>query len=99
MNPKLSHLIENCDIIGFRSSMDMVKNASLFQVKGVTYIKHYDKIIFAYDSKKKICEIDYNCSMTSNRMINRALSYFDLVFAQCIDVHIGDKMNHSGPLI
>ena len=80
------------------NTLELVKNAFLYYDKGVFYIRHYSTVIFAYDSKSKICEINYGCSLTSNRQVNYALDYFGILFAAAIDVHKGRKMNYSGPL-
>ena len=99
MNLKPSELIENCVIKSCNADLKMVKNAAIFRDKNnIVYIKHYEVIIFAYDEKNNICEIDFNCSPTSNRQINFALSYYGLSLAQCIDKHEGSKMNYSGSL-
>ena len=93
-----STLIKNCDIEGFNSSMDLVKNASVFIKDGIVYIKHYNTIIFAYDQQNNICECDFDCSMTSNRQINFALSHFGINRDMVINTHQGEKWNHSGSL-
>ena len=46
-----------------------VKNAKIYSSNGILYCQHYDTIIFAHDPKNKICEIQKNVSMTSNRQI------------------------------
>ena len=46
-----------------------VKNAKIYSSNGILYCQHYDTIIFAHDPKNKICEIQKDLSMTSNRQI------------------------------
>ena len=46
-----------------------VKNAKIYSSNGILYCQHYDTIIFAHDAKNKICEIQKDLSMTSNRQI------------------------------
>ena len=46
-----------------------VKNAKVFFSKGIVFCQHYQEIIFAYDMNNKICEIQKDLSMTSNRQI------------------------------
>ena len=95
----LGSLIKDCDIEALNSDMQMVKNASMFTLKGVTYIKHYSTIIFAHDANKGITEADFNCSMTSNRQIRYALNYFGIPEASVINTHEGSKMNYSGGFV
>ena len=91
-----SGLIKNCQKLDHSNSLELVKNASVFNHNGVTYIKHYNTVIFAYDSVSKICEVDYDCSSTSNRQIHYALNHFGIPQASCIDVHTDSKNSHSG---
>lgn len=94
----ISDLIKNCPLDSFDSDLTLVKNASVFSKNGIIYIKHYNTIIFAYDSKTKRCEADYDCSMTSNRQIRYALDHFSIDSESVINTHDGSKMDHSGSL-
>ena len=46
-----------------------VKNAKIFFSNGIVFCQHYQEIIFAFDMNNKICEIQKDLSMTSNRQI------------------------------
>ena len=46
-----------------------VKNAKIFFSNGIVFCQHYQEIIFAFDMNNKICEIQKDLSMTSNRKI------------------------------
>ena len=85
---------------GFNASgLKLVKNASIFQEKGVYFIRHYETIIFAYDRTSGRCEINWHCSTTSDRQIRSALDFFSIDQSQAIDTHKGDKWNYSGDLV
>ena len=92
----IGSLIKDCKIDSYDCDLTMVKNASIFCQDGIIFIKHYRTIIFAYDSKSKRCEVDYDCSQTSNRQIRYALNHFGISQASVINVHEGSKMNYSG---
>jgi len=92
-------LIKECGIDSYDTDLTMVKNASLFCKDGIIFIKHYRTIIFAYDPKTKKCEVDYDCSHTSNRQISYALNHFDIDGASVINVHEGSKNNYSGGFV
>ncbi len=94
----IGDLIKNCPLDSFDSDLTLVKNASVFSKNGIIYIKHYNTIIFAYDSKTKRCEADFKCSMTSDRQIRYALNHFGIEEASVINVHDGSKWDHSGSL-
>ena len=94
----IGSLIEKCDVDSFHGDLKMVKNAMIFSKNGIVYIKHYDTIIFAYDSKNGICEADLDCSSTSNRQIRFALDHFGIPPASVINIHDGSKWNYSGSL-
>ncbi len=94
----IGDLIKNCPLDSFDSDLKLVKNASVFSKNGIIYIKHYNTIIFAYDSKNKKCEVDYDCSQTSNRQISYALEHFNIECESVINTHDGSKWNHSGSL-
>ena len=57
---------ENRDKI---KNIKTVKNAKIYSSNGILYCQHYDTIIFAFDEKNQICEIQKDLSMTSNRQI------------------------------
>ena len=46
-----------------------VKNAKIFFSNGIVFCQHYQEIIFAFDMNNKICEIQKDLSLTSNRQI------------------------------
>lgn len=79
--------------------LKMVKNASIFNENGVYFIRHYQTIIFAYDTKSNRIEVNWNCSMTSDRQIRSALQFFGINKDDVINVHQGEKWNFSGDLV
>lgn len=85
---------------GFNTSgLKMVKNANIFQENGVYFIRHYDTIIFAYNPENRICEVNWHCSMTSNRQIRSAIQFFGIDESNIIDVSDGSqKWRYSGEL-
>jgi len=95
----IGSLIDKLDDQPSEGSLKMVKGSSLFASNGIIYIKHYGTIIFAHDSKSKRCEIDLKCSMTSDRMIRRALNHFGIPEASCINIHDGSDWNYSSGLM
>ena len=78
------------------SGLKMVKQASIFQERGIVFIRHYETIIFAHNLKSKSTECNLNCSMTSNRQIRSAISFFDIDAKNIIDVSDGTKWGYSG---
>ena len=46
-----------------------VKNAKIYQSDNIIYCQHYETVIFAFDEKNQICEIQKDLSQTSNRQI------------------------------
>ena len=55
-----------------------VKNAKIYQSGNILYCQHYDTIIFAYDHKNQICEIQKDLSMTSNRQIEFLIEAYNI---------------------
>ena len=82
----------NADVQGLK----LVKNASIFQERGVYFIRHYSTIIFAYNQESKLCEVNMNCSTTSNRQIKSAIEFFDIASDKVVDVSDGSKWDYSG---
>lgn len=82
------------------TGLKMVKNSSVFQERGIFFIRHYSTIIFAYNQKSKVAEINWNCSTTSNRMINRAIEFFNVAKDHQVDVSDDqiEKWSYSAPL-
>lgn len=56
--------------------LKLVKKASIEKQGHVIKIRHYDTIIFAYDTKSENCYQLKNCSVTSNRQIQYAIEFF-----------------------
>ena len=82
------------------SGLKMVKNANIFQENGVYFIRHYETIIFAYDPKNQVAEINWHCSTTSDRQIRSAIEFFGINDSQIIDVSDGSqKWRYSGELV
>jgi len=88
---KLIPKTKSADMDGLK----MVKGAYMFLEDQVFYIRHYDTIIFAYDPLKKLCEINHNCSRTSNNQIGYALNFFGLSWSDAKDVGDGSKWAYS----
>ena len=55
-----------------------VKNAKIYQSDNIIYCQHYDTIILAYDHENKICEIQKDLSLTSNRQIKFLIEAYDI---------------------
>lgn len=78
------------------TGLKMVKNASIFQERGVYFIRHYKTIIFAFNTESGLCEANWNCSQTSNRQIRNAISFFNIANDNIVDVSDGSKWSYSG---
>ena len=78
------------------TGLKMVKNASIFQERGIYFIRHYQTIIFAFNTESKLCEVNWNCSQTSNRQIRNAISFFNIANDNIVDVSDGSKWAYSG---
>ena len=76
--------------------LKMVKNASIFQERGVFFIRHYSTIIFAHNPKSGLCEANWNCSMTSDRQIRAAIQFFNIASDKVVNVSDGTKWQYSG---
>ena len=76
----------------------MVKNSVLKNENDKIIITHYQTDIFVYNPKTKKAIIDLNCSNTSNKMINRALIFFNVDEKNIKNIHNGSKWNYSSPL-
>ena len=76
--------------------LKMVKKAVIFQERGIYFIRHYATIIFAYNPESGLCEVNMNCSQTSNRQIRSALEFFNVEPENVIDVSDGSKWAYSG---
>ena len=61
-----------------RDKLQFVKGAILKNIDGKIVIQHYETDIFIYDPITKQAEILQDCSMTSNRMIERAIYFYDI---------------------
>lgn len=98
-NKKASMLIDSLDKESSSIDLKMVKNAKILNQRGLVFIQHYETIIFAYNPKTKIAECNFNCSMTSNRQIQNALRFFNVLKENIIDVSNGTKWQYSGDRI
>ena len=78
------------------TGLKMVKNASIFQERGVYFIRHYQTIIFAFNTESGLCEANWNCSQTSNRQIRNAIVFFNVKSDNIVDVSDGSKWTYSG---
>ena len=58
--------------------LKMVKNSHLEYEDNLIKIIHYKSNIFEYDTITKTAQITLNYSLTSNKMINRAIDFFKL---------------------
>ena len=75
-----------------------VKNAKIYFSKGIVFCQHYQEIIFAYDINNKICEIQDNLSMTSNRQIKFLLDAYGIDRESVQNVSKYNKWEFSRPL-
>jgi hypothetical protein len=79
--------------------LKMVKNAIIFSENGIYFIRHYETVIFAYNPESKLAEINWHCSMTSDRQIRSAIDFFNVKKENQIDVSDGvQKWRYSGEL-
>lgn len=85
---------EGIDLNGLK----LVKNATIFSERGIFFIRHYSTIIFAYNPQSRLCEINKNCSVTSNRQIRYALRFFEVLEENTVDVSDGTKWQYGGRL-
>ena len=88
---KLIPKTKNANMDGLK----MVKGAYMFLEDQVYFIRHYDTIIFANDPLKQRCEVNWNCSRTSNNQIMYALNFFGIDRESAIDVSDGSKWAYS----
>ena len=65
----LIHEIQNNKNRDQIKDVKTVKNAKIFFSNGIVFCQHYQEIIFAFDMNNKICEIQKDLSLTSNRQI------------------------------
>ena len=77
------------------AGLKMVKNASIFQERGVYFIRHYETIIFAFNPKSGLTECNWHCSRTSDRQIRNAISFFNIADDNIVDVSDGSKWRFS----
>ncbi len=80
------------------NDLKFVKKAFLKNQDDKIIIQHYQIDIFIYDPITKKAIDDLNCSNTSNRMIKRAIEFFNVKSENIKDIHIGSKWNYSRPL-
>ena len=73
-----------------------VKNAKIYSSNGILYCQHYDTIIFAFDEKNQICEIQKDLSQTSNRQIKYLTEA--LKIENAINVSMFNKWEFKEPL-
>lgn len=76
----------------------LVKNSIVFSKGGFVYAVHYGTVVFQYDMNTQETLINRDCSMTSNRLIGRCLSFYGVSWNDAINTHEGDKWNYSGAL-
>ncbi len=74
-----------------RYDLKTVKNAHIFSSNGVIYCKHYDTIIFAYNTQEGKGECRMNLSMTSNRQIHFLIDGLGLSNDCIIDLEKGHE--------
>jgi hypothetical protein len=74
----------------------LVKNSSVFAKDGYVYAVHYGTVIFQYNMNTNETLINLNCSTTSNRLIRRCLSFYNVLEEDAINTHEGGKWNYSG---
>ncbi len=86
----LTQLMPNLD------DLKLVKEAKLKVDRDIVTINHYNTTIFKTNLNTKKTELDLDCSPTSNKMIFRVLDFLNLKIENCVNIHKGKKMNHSG---
>lgn len=64
-----------------------VKKATVTMSGNIIYCRHYETIIFAYDTESKLCEIVKDCSTTSNRQIKYLIEALNIDESQIIDLN------------
>ena len=84
---------ENRDKI---KNIKTVKNAKIYSSNGILYCQHYDTIIFAFDEKNQICEIQKDLSQTSNRQIKYLTEA--LKIENVVNVSMFNKWEFKEPL-
>ena len=84
---------ENRDKI---KNIKTVKNAKIYSSNGILYCQHYDTIIFAFDEKNQICEIQKDLSQTSNRQIKYLTEA--LKIENIVNVSMFNKWEFKEPL-
>lgn len=73
----------------------MVKNSILRNNDdNLIIIQHYETDIFIYNPVTKETKVKLNCSVTSNKMIYRALEFFNVSKYQ--DINEESKWSYSG---
>mgnify|MGYP001174559799 CR=1 FL=1 len=77
------------------NGLKMVKNASIFQERGVYFIRHYETIIFAHNPQSGLAEINWHCSRTSDKQIRYAIDFFGVKSDNIVDVSDGPKWRFS----
>ncbi len=82
--------------MGNNNELKMVKNAKLFSSDKMITIEHYDTLIFTYheDTKKASCLL--HCSQTSDRMIRRAIQFFNVEDSKLHTEYNEEKWGYSG---
>lgn len=84
---------------GVEIGLKMVKGANIFKENGTYFIRHYETIIFAYNEDSRLAEINWHCSMTSDRQIRSAIQFFGIDEKNIIDVSDGSqKWRYSGDI-
>lgn len=76
-----------------KEKLQFVKGAFLKKEDGLIKIQHYETDIFVYDPQTGKAEILKDCSMTSNRMNQRAVYFFEPKEVKEIQVQ---KWSYSG---
>lgn len=75
--------------------LKMVKGSNLFSSDGLITIEHYDTVIFTFDNATKKAWCLWNCSVTSNKMIKRAIDFFCVVGSKITHEYNSDKWSYS----
>ena len=92
----LIHEIQNNKNRDQIKNIKTVKNAKIYQSDNIIYCQHYETVIFAFDEKNQICEIQKDLSQTSNRQIKYLTEALNIENA--INVSMFNKWEFKEPL-
>ena len=80
--------------MGTTTELKMVKGAILESKDDFFSIRHYDTEIFTYDKATKEAHMLLNCSVTSNKQIQRAINFFKVAEDKRVITLCGTKWGY-----